>query len=356
MRKRLRLLSCLSTALLLLSSCEHKELCYKHPHTTEVRVDVDWSRFTRYETPTGMTLMLYPQSSDGSVVTHLTNTTSQAILTLPADRYHLLVFNQSISEFGSVTFKDLDKQATAVVVANDYTSRWYKARNESEKVVTSPEWLGVGNSSDAEVTQAMIDAEVEAMLRAGTGNSLPTIASIVPVNIVSTVKIRLRIRGIQNLRSARAALNGMAGAFHLTSMQPTKDKVTYLMEEWTMKRDEADPTMGVIETTFACFGLPDGHHSAAEENMLSISLLLVDNKTIQDFSFNVGDQFRVIDLSSKNTSLESRQQGAEVRLELMVDFDTEITLPDVQPEGGSSGGFDAEVEDWGDEEEYELNI
>jgi len=356
MKKRYRLLPWLLTTVALFTSCEHKELCYKHPHTTEVRVDVDWSRFTRYETPTGMTLMLYPQSSHGSVVTHLTNTTSQAILTLPADRYHLLVFNQSISEFGSVTFKDLDKQATAVVVANDYTSRWYKARNESEKVVTSPEWLGVGNFSDAEVTQAMIDAEVEAMLRAGTGSILPTIASIMPVNIVSTVKLTLHIRGIQNLRSARAALNGMAEGYLLTSMRPTKGKVTHLMEEWTMKRDEADPTMGVIETSFTCFGLPEGHQSTAGENQLSISLLLVDNKTIQEFSFNVGDQFILDDPSTMNTGPESRQQGAEVSLEIMLDFDTDITLPDVQPEGGSSGGFDAEVEDWGDEEEYELNI
>ncbi|MBF6627577.1 MAG: DUF5119 domain-containing protein [Proteiniphilum sp.] len=354
MRRLFPICCSLWMALTFLASCEHKELEYKHPHTTEVRVDVDWSRFTPYETPTGMTLMLYPQSADGNVVTHLSNTTSQAILNLPADRFHMLVFNQSISEFGTISFQGLDKQQTAMVVANEYTSRWYMARNDNEKVVTNPEWLGVGNVSGAEVTQAMIDAEVEAMLRAGTGNSLPTIASIVPVNIVSTVKIRLRIRGIQNLRSARAALNGMAEGYLLTSMRPTKGKVTHLMEEWTMKRDEADPTMGVIETSFTCFGLPDGHHAGAEENLLSLSLLLVDNKTIRDYSFNVGDRFTMGNPSGENSENNPNQGG--VYLEMMLDYDTEITLPDVTPEGGSAGGFDAEVEDWGDEEEYELNI
>lgn len=356
MRKWFWILPSLCTAVMICASCEHKELCYKHPHTTAVRVDVDWSRFTRYETPTGMTLMLYPQSSEGSVVTHLTNTTSQAILTLPADRYHLLLFNQSPSEFGTLSFQGLDKKETAVVVAKEIQSRWFTARNETEKVVVAPEWLGIGNYSNAEVTQQMIDAEVEAMLRAGTSNSQPTIAQITPVNIVSTIKIRLRIRGIQNLRSARASLNGMAEGFHLTSMQPTKGKATHLMEEWTMKRDQADPTTGVIETSFTCFGLPNGHQGTSAENQLMLSLLLIDNKTIKDYSFNVGNQFMVNNPSARNSGLETREQWAEVSLEIMLDFDTDITLPDVKPEGGSSGGFNAEVEDWGEEEEFELNI
>lgn len=338
------------------ASCEHKELCYKHPHTTAVRVDVDWSRFTRYETPTGMTLMLYPQSSQESVVTHLTNTTSHAILELPADRYHLLLFNQSPSEFGTLTFQGLDKQETATVVAGEIKSRWYTARNDYEKVVAAPEWLGVGNYSNAEVTQQMIDAEVEAMLRAGTSNNVPTIASMTPFNVVSTLKLRLRIRGIQNLRSARAALNGMAEGFHLTTMQPTKGKATHLVEEWAMQRNATDPTTGVIEASFTCFGLPEGHQFTAEENQLSVSLLLVDNKTIKEYSFNVGDQFMVHDPAARHNNPLTRDQGAEVSLEILLDLETEITLPDVQPEGGTSGGFDAEVEDWGEEEEYELSL
>ena len=32
-------------AIALFASCEHKDLCYHHPHTTDVRIDVDWSMF-----------------------------------------------------------------------------------------------------------------------------------------------------------------------------------------------------------------------------------------------------------------------------------------------------------------------
>ena len=334
------------------ASCEHKELCYKHPHTTAVRVDVDWSRFTRYETPTGMTLMLYPQSSEGSVVTHLTNTTSQAILTLPADRYHLLLFNQSPSEFGTISFQGLDKQETATVVAGEIKSRWYMARNDNEKVVAAPEWLGVGNYSDAEVTQQMIDADVAATMNGNgvTRSGERSIATITPVNIVHTVNVKVHIKGIYNLRSVRGSLNGMAEGYRLTAMQPLSGKVTHLMEEWTMKRDATDPTMGVIEGSFTSFGLPSGHQSTAVENMLTLSMLLVDNKTVMEFTFNVGDKF------TRRTTDEDLGQEAEVNLELYLELYPDITLPDVAPEGGSSGGFDAKVDDWGDEEEFEIGV
>ena len=332
------------------TSCEHKELCYKHPHTTKVRIDVDWSKFTKYEIPTGMTLMLYPKYSDKSAISHLSNNTSQAIVNLPVDRYHVLVFNQSPSEFGSVLFRGLDKQETAEVTTNNYTSRWYTVRSENEKVATDPEWLGVGNYIDAEVTQKMLDDEVATTMNAITRSGESVIATIIPVNIVHTVNVKVHIKGIPNLRSARGSLNGMSEGYRLTAMQPLSGKVTHLMEEWTMKRDATDPTMGVIEGSFTSFGLPSGHQSTAEENLLTLSMLLVDNKTVMEFTFNVGDKF------TRRTTDEDLGQEAEVNLELYLELYPDITLPDVAPEGGSSGGFDAKVDDWGDEEEFEIGV
>lgn len=355
MRKSFHILPCIITTVILFISCDHKELCYKYPRTAEVWIDVDWSKFSQYEIPTGMTLILYPQSLNGNAVTHLTNTTSHAILSLPVSRYHLLVFNQSITEFGSISFRGLDKMETAEVFATEYQSRWYTSRNENEKVVSSIEWLGVGNSSDAEVTQEMVDAGTEAMLRAGTSSSQPIIASLTPVNVIKTVDVKLHISGIQNLRSARASLNGMAEGYHLTTLQPTNGKVTHLMESWSMKRDAADPTKGILETSFTCFGFPNGHQGQAEENLLSVSFLLVDNKTIQDYSFQVGDLFVSDDVVGSN----AREVGLNhetINFTIKLDLDTHITLPDVKPEGSASGGFNATVDDWGDEEEYELNI
>ena len=340
----------LIVAILLFASCEHKELCYKHPHTTKVRIDVDWSKFIKYEIPTGMTLMLYPQFSETGVISSLSNTTSHAIVNLGADRYHVMVFNQSGSEFGSITFRGLDKQETAEVIVNEHKSRWYSVRNEYEKVATDPEWLGVGNIGNAEVTQQMIDAEVAATMGGATRSGETVIATITPLNIVHTVKVKVHIKGIYNLRSARGSLNGMAEGYRLTAMQPLAGKVTHLMENWTIKRDAADPTKGVIEATFTSFGLPQGHQLTVEENLLSLSLLLVDNKTIVNYTFQVGNKF------TRRTIQNNSGQATDMELELFLDLLTDITLPDVAPEGGSSGGFDATVDDWGDEEEFGIDI
>ena len=352
MKRSIYTLIYLVMTIALFTSCEHKELCYKHPHTTKVRIDVDWSKFIKYETPTGMSLMLYPQYSGERAISHLTNTTTHAIVNLPADRYHVLVFNQSSSEFGSISFRGMDKQETAEVVTNEHKSRWYSVRNEYEKVATDPEWLGVGNFANAEVTQEMIDADVEATMNGNgvTRSSERSIATITPINIVHTVNVKIHIKGIQNLRSARGSLNGMAEGYRLTAMQPLGSKVTHLMEEWTMKRDATDPTMGLIEGSFTSFGLPSGHQSTAEENLLTLSMLLVDNKTVKEFSFSVGDKFT----SNQNGDNVEEEDG--VQLHLYLELSPNITLPDVQPEGGSSGGFDATVDDWGDEEEFEVGV
>lgn len=286
------------------------------------------------------------QFSDQDAITHLSNNTSQTIVNLPINRYHVLVFNQSTSEFGSLSFRGLDKQETAEVVATEQSSRWYTARSEYDKIASNPEWLGVANYSGAKVTQQMIDDEVAATMNvnATTRSGQPLIASLVPQNVIYTVTVKVHIKGIYNLRSARASINGLAEGYSLTLAQPLGSKVTHLLEEWTMKRDPSDPTRGVIEASITSFGLPNGHQSSVDENLLTLSLLLVDNKTIMDYSFHVGDKF------TKNNN------EYDVRLEYLLEIDDNITLPDVKPEGGSSGGFTAEVEDWGDEEQIDIDI
>ena len=65
------------------------------------------------------------------------------------------------------------------------------------------------------------------------------------------------------------------------------------------------------------------------------------NKTIVDFPFEVGHEF---------------EKDKDGKLVLYLELDLPDPLPDVKPEGGSSSGFDATVEDWGDEIEHEIEM
>ncbi len=321
------------------SACEHKELCYHHPHNARIRIDAEWSQFKK-EVPTGMTVMVYPLSG-GDEIAHLTNTTTHAYLNLPAGMYHSIVYNQSAPEYGSVSFRGMDKYETAEVYANATRSSWYKTRGEDEKLGTEPEWIGTDRVEDMEVTDEMVKTTGEHLL--DESRSMPdfVIGTHYPENIIYTVTVTVQVKGIQNYRSARASLDGLAEGYLLGLGKVKDDEVTQLMEEWSKSVDGTDPTKGVITTRLTCFGLPGNHTAQPDENELKLSILLVDNKTVVDFPFKVGDKFEWVD-----------KEDLHLRIDLVLDD----VLPDVQPEGGSSSGFNATVDDWGDEEDYEVDI
>lgn len=332
-------------SLFLFSSCNHKELCYHHPHTANVRIDVDWSLFKK-ETPTGMTVMIYP-TDDGQYVRHLTNTTTHAVVELEAGLYNTIVYNQSESEFGTVTFTGMDRFSTAEVHTVSLASRWYACRTEGEKLALQPEWIGTDYCTEVEVTPSMVEtAREEYMANLSKANTSPTqfvIASHTPQNIIHTISVKVNLKGIYNLRSARASLTGLADGYSFAKNKPTGNHVTQLLESWTMTQNPDDPTQGYITAEITSMGLPYGHTSKAEENEFILSMLLVDNETIIDIPFKVGNKFqKVYDESGKYT------------FELYVELWVEDPLPDVKPADSGGGGFNATVDDWGDEQNVDI--
>lgn len=338
---------CIICALFLLSSCNHKEFCYHHPHTAKVRINVDWSQFKK-ETPTGMTVMIYPQIGT-QPLRHLTNTTTHAIVDLEAGLYNTLVYNQSDAEYGSVSFVGMDDFSTAEVLVDKASSRWYSCRAESEKLAKQPERIGTDSRTDVEVTQAMVDVAVDEYI-ANLSSKQRTysefvIASHTPQNIIYTIYVKVHLKGIYNLRSARASLTGLAEGYSFSKAAPTESQVTQLLESWSMTQDSNDPTQGYITAKITSMGLPYGHGAQAEENELMLSVLLVDDQTIINIPFKVGDKFR-----------KRYNEAGEYDLELELELWADEVLPDVQPSGSSGGGFDATVDDWGEEQNVDIGI
>ena len=334
--------------------CRQDELCYLHPHKMPVRVNVDWKRFFPFERPTGMTVMLFSDDENGTVYTELTNTTTHAYLHIPAGTYHTLVFNQSITEFGSFSFRDMDIHSAAVV-ASQVGSRWY-TRGESSTVAMDAEWMAVGNEYDCVLEQQEIIEHGTITVNKNNTKSVSEdeivdedyiLAHVTPRNIIQTVRVYVHIEGIYNLLSARAALSGLSEGYLLTQGKTLNSEVTYLIEEFSEKRDPDDPTKGYIEGSFTCFGLPDDHQANAQENYLFLQCLLVDNKTIKTFDIPVGDKIEKV--ITEMTCQENGETLIEEHIELHLHVNP-IALPDVEPVDGGSSGFDAEVEDWEEED------
>lgn len=311
-----------------LTSCIYDDYsgCPQKDNRRMVRINVDWHLFDK-EVPTGMTVMVFPWSG-GAPHTVLTNELTHADFSLEPGKYHVLVFNQSTTEFGTLDFQGMDSYETARAVVLHTTSRWY-SRGDNELIGVEPEWLASDKLDEFDVF----------------GDSSEV--TLTPRNVLSHIQVNVKVPNIGYLRSARGSLTGISEGFLLGQGKPLQSsKVTYLLESWTKTIDENDATQGTLKTSFKCFGLPETAHPDAENNKLSFSALLIDKKTQVDYQFAVGDKFQEDENSSELGYFSS----------LHVDVELPKPLPEVNPSEGSSGGFDVTVKDWGKPEDIDMEL
>ncbi|MBQ8499173.1 MAG: DUF5119 domain-containing protein [Bacteroidales bacterium] len=358
--RSLKFISSLIVLMLITASCcEHKELCYHHPHDHNVEFNVDWSRFGK-EVPTGMTVMIF--NEDGkSAHNVLSNDIARTTTYLGEGIYNSVVFNQSENEFGTVSFHGLGHMETAEVRALKYKSEWYATKSDAgegtgddaagdqdgdeeggegseekpavDSVAYEPEWIGTDLVTDFEVTHEM----------ATSNDTLYNVAQHQPESIVKTLDVRIAVSGIQNFYGARASLTGMAEGYMLGHQRPSDKEATYLLEFWIAYPDEQDPDKGYIKAQVNCFGLPYGHEADPEDNVFDITILLRDNKTQLHYTFPVGDKISFDD---------DGWADPEVGLDLAIDE----PFPDVEQAENLGGGFDAIVNDWGEEIEHDVKM
>ena len=312
---------------ILFASCIYDDYsdCPQESDRKMVRINVDWHLFDK-EVPTGMTVMVFPWSG-GAPHTVLTNEITHADFSLEPGKYRVLVFNQSTTEFGTLDFLGMDSYETARAVVQHATSRWY-SRGDDELIGVEPEWLASDKLDEFDVSDDFSEV------------------TLTPKNVLSQIQVSVKVPGIKNLRYVRGSLTGISEGFLLGQGKPLLSKVTYLLESWTKSVDENEATLGTLKTSVKCFGLPETAHLDAENNKLSLSALLIDNKTQIDHQFVVGDKFQKDDNSS--------ELGYTVTLH--VDVKVPEPLPEVKPSEGSSGGFDVTIQDWGKPEDIDMEL
>ena len=159
-------------------------------------------------------------------------------------------------------------------------------------------------------------------------------------------KIVLRhLKNIYNVRSARAVLTGLAEGYMFAKNRTSEITATQLLEQWRVVYDSIDPTKGYITAQIKSLGLPYNHKGEMKDNDFILSVLLVDSKTIIDIPFQVGDKIqRIYDKDGTPT------------LELNLELWSDTPLPDVQPYEYGDGGFNASVDDWGEEQFVEMDM
>ncbi len=337
-----------------LTACDFRPVMVDYRPGRPVDIEVDWSIFNE-PSQTGMTLYFYP--TDGKPpVTHSTNDIDRTTVTLREGSYDVIVMNQSPGEFGSFRFAGMDSYNGFYVRTADLPTKWYTTKTETEKVGWNPERIAFDIAENFEVTAVPVEE------RLSRNRSAEPLLRLTPVCVVYRFKVVVHVNKIYNMRSVRAAMAGLAEGYIPSEGSTGPNKVTQLLEEgWNITRLDADPTKGTLTTEFATFGLPTVSKAPLPEDVVfKLSCLLVDNKTVEDFVFHIGTRIKqnTNDDGALTFSVEIGVPDEEAGAwdGQGHDPNTPPELSDVQPEGGSGGGFDVEVKDWGEIVDVEIQM
>lgn len=110
--------------------------------------------------------------------------------------------------------------------------------------------------------------------------------------------------------------------------------------------DDPVNRIGHIDGKITTFGFPHGEMpSVQRDSTLNVSTLLIDNKTQEDYVFNVGDRI----------TNEKAPEGYRSLYRLIFGSVKQPAIhpPDVKP-AESASGFDATVSDWDEGESVDI--
>lgn len=375
-----------------LVSCERRPLEVQNPEGQycDILLLTDWRLLD--DTPTGLTAMFFPEDG-GTPTIVMSNNTVGNVIRLNKGRYKMLVFNQSIYEFGSMAFSDIEKFETikarlvslSDVVTQETVSdyNWIKQAVHGNPdslmlVVRNPEAFNADRMV-YEVTDEMCKRQWD-MEYGDAANPWGDVAKrhyidtihSTPPPVAPTMHITINVKGIDNAYSVRAYISNMARSDLFGPHRNTEEEAIHVISNWKIQVNPDDPTRGKVTTSFHTFGTPSmqvtqndifqtwgssrsqsstrdsGNDPQSStrgsgitldtygNNRLYIEFLLHDGTTVVQEDFDVSEDITYDD----------------DQLLLDVELDMGATLPDVPDQMGAGGaGFDADVEDWKNQDE-----
>ena len=200
--------------ILLSTSCEHKDLCYDHSHTTKIQVIFDWKNAPD-ATPETMRLYLFPVDGNKPQAYEFTDYRGGSV-NVPAGRYKALCVN---SDTESVLYRNISSfdgfEAYAPDgVLNVKSSLAPRAEGTSgERVIKSPDRLYSGRLDNVTIEVSTKDQTV----------------TLYPE--LSVCRYRVTIMNVSNLKYISAdgvsgALSGMSGGLLVGRNELTSAPVT----------------------------------------------------------------------------------------------------------------------------------
>lgn len=338
-----KLILALAIAVLSLSSCVHKELCYhhnEHAHKYHVLINADYryeweehevSDYTNWKEswpanyieydqlrpvkPSGLRVVNYPEKGGNKI----SNIDADGGVVYFSEGHHDILFYNNDTEY--IVMADMENFSTTRATTRTRTRSTYMGnpfgdQSEEEVTVNPPDML-YGNY--------IVGYEAHKVLE-------PELLEVTMHPLVFTYKIRFEFaKGLEYVALARGTLAGMAMSVNMSSGETSNQTATILYD-----CELTDYGVRALVNSFGVPGYPNGNYTKAG-NIYAVNLeCRMKNGKIKSFDFDVTDQ------------VSKQPHGGVIVLSGLEVSESEGAT--------SSGAFDVTVDDWGEYEDINIPL
>ena len=324
--------------LLLVTACEHKELCYHHPHTAQLQVEFDWSYAPdaeRNNEVEGICLWFYPVdeagTQTGEPMRYDLAGMKGGTVEIPVGRYQVLYYNndyevvqfRGVGDFWQQECYTREGSLFEPVFGNASYSAPRAKGTEEERVVITPEMMWGDHAMNVDIREKGLsywfvrDGETERTTIERDELRL----TLMPHEQICRYTYEIRnVKNVGYVTQMSASLSGMSGSVFCAAEQVEDEAVTLPFEA---SFDEQTHIVGGFHTF--------GHHPENDERHKLALYVWLNDGSKWLYTFDVTGQ--VDEAPDKR------------RVHIVID---ELSLP--EPIGDDSG-FQPTVDGWIEEEE-----
>ena len=315
----------------MLSACEHKELCYKHPHNVRVKVVFDW-KYAPEAAPKGMCVYFYSLETDSYKRVDFNNLQGGSV-DLRVGKYRVLSYNndtESVHFRNTDTFDDhsvttREGDVLEPMLGSAASPAPRSSGTDEEKVVISPDMMWGCSVLDVEIT----DDGVSYVCSPFDDNNVTDgelventehIITLYPRELVCTYTYDVRnVKNMKYMQQMSGTISGMSGMLTFSTEELDSESVTIPFA--AVKADDS-----TITGKFYTFG---HHETNADPHKMVFYVIMNDGAK---YCFKDSEQLDVTD--------QVHNAPNKRRVHIIIDG---LDLP--QPiENGD--GFIPSVDDW----------
>lgn len=295
----------------LVSACEHKELCYEHSSGKKIQVSFSWEHLSGKK-PTDMRLFFYPLNTNNRLPVIFDLPGTGGIITLPRGEYEVVCFNVDTENILQKNESDI-----RTLELTTHENEWRKQKNTTT-TMNPPEFLCRDYKERVKVE----------ILNVHTDKALSL--SFSPRQAIS--RLTFEITGIRNLvyaKGARGTLSGVASSLFVGTNRFSSESNAIAFDA---KKEEDR----IITGHFYFFGIAEGVDPDTPQS--NVFTLFLNNGKVYT---------KAIDVTRLIHDVPLKDNFRDIYLKLNIDFEI--------PKPFSEGGLSPDVEKW-DVEEIAIDI